>query len=188
LLLFLWRIVSMLFICNFIVANFGVIKITRHLQTFGGSCWSVHVLWWSLSHNFKLRWGVFGICDPSLGLILSLGIVTFPFFTSIVSEVRKRYNDEELEQLKNTFQANDDWIYICANCGKQGDKEYVLKFCARYKVFSYCSQECQVKHRKAGHKVDCKGHHWIESYFPKIRTSQQYNVRAQLHKYNPWKE
>ena len=136
--------------------------------------------------QFQIAMRSFWHMRPFFGL--DPRIVTFPFFTSIVSEVRKRYNDEELEQLKNTFQANDDWIYICANCGKQGDKEYVLKFCARYKVFSYCSQECQVKHRKAGHKVDCKGHHWIESYFPKIRTSQQYNVRAQLHKYNPWKE
>ena len=54
---------------------------------------------------------------------------------------------------------------ICANCGNR-EKEK-LKVCARCKSFSYCSKECQIKHWKAGHRVDCKGH-WIEEFFPNI--------------------
>ena len=59
------------------------------------------------------------------------------------------------------------WNKICAYCGNQ-EKEK-LKFCGRCKSFCYCSKECQVKHWRAGHKVDCKGH-WIEFFFPKLRT------------------
>jgi hypothetical protein len=104
------------------------------------------------------------------------GYSHIPLLTSIDSVVRKGCHDKELskyvqdEKLKNTLHI-DNWKHICANCGKQGDKENSLKQCVRCKVFSYCSKECQVKHWKAGHKVDCKGHHWIESYFPNIRTS-----------------
>ena len=30
-----------------------------------------------------------------------------------------------------------------------------------------------MKHWEAGHKADCKGRHWIESYFPNIRKSDE---------------
>ena len=63
------------------------------------------------------------------------------------------------------------WMEICANCGNR--KMEKLMVCARCKSFSYCSKACQVKHWKAGHKVDCKGH-WIEAYFPKIRNPEKY--------------
>ena len=59
------------------------------------------------------------------------------------------------------------WGFVCASCGSPYTEEF--KVCSRCKVFNYCSKECQVKHWKAGHKTDCKGH-WIESFFPHIRT------------------
>ena len=98
------------------------------------------------------------------------GYSHIPFLTSMKSEIRKGCHDYELELPELV----DFWKYVCVNCGRstQGDKECVLKTCALCKAFSYCSKECQVKHWKAGHKVDCKGRHWIESYFPNIRTSE----------------
>ena len=93
-----------------------------------------------------------------------------PLITSIYSVLQEDWHDHEYtndahgELLKNSV-----WKQICANCGKQRDEKCVLKQCSRCQVFSYCSKECQVKHWKAGHKVDCKGRHWIESYFPNIR-------------------
>ena len=58
------------------------------------------------------------------------------------------------------------WNKICACCGSQPQEK--LKVCARCKSFHYCSKECQTKHWRAGHKVDCKKH-WVESFFPKLR-------------------
>ena len=66
----------------------------------------------------------------------------------------------------HAFQNNKVWSKICAYCGSRQKEK--LMMCARCKSFSYCSRDCQVKHWKAGHKVDCKGH-WVESFFPKIR-------------------
>jgi hypothetical protein len=63
------------------------------------------------------------------------------------------------------------WKFVCANCGRR-DVQEKLKACAQCKTFSYCSKECQVKHWKAGHKLECKGH-WVEQFFPKIRTPEQ---------------
>jgi hypothetical protein len=63
---------------------------------------------------------------------------------------------------------NDAWQNVCANCGKQSREKQELKACSSCKAFHYCSKKCQVKHWKAGHKVDCKGH-WIEEFFPDIR-------------------
>jgi hypothetical protein len=104
------------------------------------------------------------------------GYSHIPLLTSIHSKVKKGCHDEELdicvqdEFSKLSVQLNMWKQHMCANCGKQGGgNECVLKTCARCKAFSYCSKECQVKHWKAGHKVDCKGRHWIESYFPNIR-------------------
>ena len=48
------------------------------------------------------------------------------------------------------------WKDICAQCGNPAKEQ--LKMCARCKSFHYCSKECQVKHWKAEHKVDYKGH------------------------------
>jgi hypothetical protein len=95
------------------------------------------------------------------------GYSHIPFLASIASVVRKGCKHEEV---KNVMHFVNTWRQMCATCGKQGDKECVLKQCARCKAFFYCSKECQVKHWKAGHKVDCKALHWIESYFPNIRT------------------
>ena len=73
------------------------------------------------------------------------------------------------------LQRYDYWKKFCVNCGcRKKDK---LMACARCKTFHYCSRECQVKHWKAGHKVDCKAH-WIESFFPNIRNPNklEYNI------------
>jgi hypothetical protein len=59
------------------------------------------------------------------------------------------------------------WTLMCANCAVM-KKNVPLRACASCGVFAYCSKECQVKHWKAGHKADCKGH-WIEEFFPDIR-------------------
>jgi hypothetical protein len=81
--------------------------------------------------------------------------------------LKKGMKDEQLEHLNFI----DTWKHICANCGKSaggaGDAQKLMA-CARCKAFNYCSKECQVKHWKAGHKVDCKAH-WIEKFFPNIR-------------------
>ena len=69
------------------------------------------------------------------------------------------------------------WSEICGNCGNQEKNK--LKVCARCKAFSYCSKECQVKHWKAGHKVDCK-RHWIEEFIPNIRTPKFHGNAYQL--------
>jgi hypothetical protein len=99
------------------------------------------------------------------------GYSHIPFIASIHSMAsRTRFHYQVWD---DCIIAIDIWKHICANCGKQGDKECDLKQCARCKVFSYCSKECQVKHWKAGHKADCKGRHWIESYFRNIRTASQ---------------
>ena len=108
---------------------------------------------------------------PCLELDPLTGYSHIPFLTSIYSVLRKEWHDHEYtnagahgDMLKIII-----WKQICANCGRQRDKECILKQCARCQVFSYCSKKCQVQHWKAGHKVDCKGRHWIESYFPNIR-------------------
>lgn len=60
----------------------------------------------------------------------------------------------------------DCWKITCAGCGSaKGD----LKTCSRCKAFCYCSKECQKKHWKEGHQKDCK-RHWVEDFFPNIRT------------------
>lgn len=108
---------------------------------------------------------------PSFDLDPFTGYSHIPFLTSIYSMLRQGTHDKKFTNAEQEdFLKISVWKHICANCGKQRDKECVLKACARCKVFSYCSKECQVKHWKAGHKADCKGHHWIESYFPNIRT------------------
>ena len=119
--------------------------------------------------HFHTTMGMYWHKRPSFSFDTNTGYSHIPFLTSI----RKGCVSANT---KNAFQIDDVWKHICANCGKQGmtltgDKECVLKQCARCKSFSYCSKECQVKHWKAGHKVDCKGRHWIESYFPNLRTA-----------------
>ena len=76
------------------------------------------------------------------------------------------------EHFKDSLHAQPDdiWKCICVNCGKERNKEHGLKICARCRAFSYCSKECQVKHWKAGHNLECKKSHWIEAYFPNLRT------------------
>jgi hypothetical protein len=87
------------------------------------------------------------------------GYSHLPLLASIDSVISK--NSHGKKELFCSFLV-EIWKHMCANCGKQGGgKECVLKTCARCKAFSYCSKECQVMHWKAGHKVDCKGRHWI---------------------------
>jgi hypothetical protein len=84
---------------------------------------------------------------------------------------RKREKDKDAT-LKGKLTPCDYWRYVCANCGSRDVRKF--KVCARCKCFSYCSKECQVKHWKAGHKVDCKGH-WIEKFFPELNDSRKGN-------------
>jgi hypothetical protein len=134
------------------------------------------------SSQFQIAMRMFWHKRPCFEFDPLTGYSHIPFLTSIFSALRKVCHDEEgkntlpvdILEMKNTLPI-DIWKHICANCGKERDKECALKQCARCKAFSYCSKECQVKHWKAGHKADCKGHHWIESYFPNIRTSQLLN-------------
>ena len=82
---------------------------------------------------------------------------------------RKREKDKDVTA-KGKLTTCDYWKYVCANCGSRDAENF--KVCARCKCFSYCSKECQVKHWKAGHKIDCKGH-WIEIFFPELTNSQK---------------
>ena len=59
------------------------------------------------------------------------------------------------------------WNEICVNCGNRAKEK--LKKCSNCKSYSYCSKSCQVKHRKDGHRSDCKGSHWLDEIFPNIR-------------------
>ena len=93
--------------------------------------------------------------------------------------IRREIRDHEKRHSSNNAMTGDHhlfftmnrtaWTEICAYCGNREKKK--LKKCARCKSFCYCSRECQIKHWKAGHKVDCKGH-WIEEFFPDIRNPE----------------
>jgi TPR repeat protein len=114
--------------------------------------------------RFQIAMKMFWHMRPCIELEPLTGYSHIPFLTSI------RKVCQVFPSNKSTLQV-DIWKHICANCGKQGDEECTLKQCAKCKAFSFCSKDCQVKHWKAGHKTECKGHHhWIESYFPNIRT------------------
>jgi MYND finger len=44
----------------------------------------------------------------------------------------------------------------CGCCGARGDiKSATIKLCAKCKAVAYCGKECQVRHWKMGHKIDC---------------------------------
>ena len=95
------------------------------------------------------------------------------WFRRQVRKMKSMTDDDVLYHTKGN--AHSVWMEICANCGNRNKEK--LKLCARCKSFAYCSKECQVKHWKAGHKVDCKGH-WIEEFFPNIRNKKYVLVRG----------
>ena len=78
-------------------------------------------------------------------------------------------HDVKVDKLLGDFVTNpcSRWMKICVVCRKDVKKQN-LKICGNCQSFAYCSKECQVKHWKYGHKVDCKGH-WIEEFFPNLR-------------------
>jgi TPR repeat protein len=45
---------------------------------------------------------------------------------------------------------------MCGCCSKKATSTVVMKRCARCQAIGYCSQDCQVRHWKLGHKTDCK--------------------------------
>merc|ERR1711982_116971 len=63
----------------------------------------------------------------------------------------------------------------CANCKKDA-KCFAgpLKQCVRCKAVWYCGRECQVKHWKEGHKIDCikKGLETIASSLNHLNTER----------------
>ena len=50
---------------------------------------------------------------------------------------------------------DDDFISLCANCGKGEENEGDLKACTACKMVKYCNRNCQIAHRPQ-HKKACK--------------------------------
>jgi Zn finger protein HypA/HybF involved in hydrogenase expression len=44
---------------------------------------------------------------------------------------------------------------MCGCCSNLAREGVTVKLCAQCKAVGYCSRDCQVKHWKMGHKVDC---------------------------------
>ena len=141
---------------------------------------AIRALYWSLKaseerENESLRKANLYMSAQHMDLVVRLwhprnffDLETLPGYSHVpfcTFALKKGMSEEKLKPLKFI----GTWKLICANCGKVGKDDNVnLRACAECKAFSYCSKECQVKHWKAGHKVDCKAH-WIEQYFPNIR-------------------
>jgi TPR repeat protein len=112
-------------------------------------------------------------CDrPWLSVEPLPGFSHVPFSVWALKKANKLHCDiaGEIEYNGDGF---DVWKLTCANCGCRENAK--LKVCARCKAFCYCSKDCQLKHWKAGHRLDCKSH-WIESFFPNIRKPTEEDV------------
>ena len=121
------------------------------------------------------------------GLNPLTGYSHLPFVNCMINTIAENPNAGLKENIHFLTRDNAYWKEICAQCGKDENNNVIgqpiqqsrrnctikLKSCARCKAFLYCSKECQIKHWKAGHKVDCKGH-WMERFFPDIRSPKKY--------------
>ena len=66
-------------------------------------------------------------------------------------------SSDELQSMNRNALMHMGHLCSLPECQKKGETvESGLQRCARCKVTSYCSKDCQVKHWKAGHSVDCK--------------------------------
>ena len=64
---------------------------------------------------------------------------------------------DELQSMNRNALIHMGHLCSLPECQKKGETvENGLQRCARCKVTSYCSKDCQVKHWKSGHSVDCK--------------------------------
>ena len=100
------------------------------------------------------------------------GFSHVPFSVWALKKANKLHCDTAGE-IEYTGDGFDVWKLMCANCGCRENAK--LKVCARCKAFCYCSKDCQLKHWKDGHRLDCKNH-WIESFFPNIRKPTEEDV------------
>jgi MYND finger len=78
---------------------------------------------------------------------------------SIMSEVffwiqKAGDNGYEVAQgMRQTPEA--DMGMVCGCCGNPAGEGVTIGCCARCKAIGYCGRECQRKHWKMGHKIDC---------------------------------
>ena len=118
------------------------------------------VMAYRLDVTMKLFWHPrpYGIHDPLPGHS------HIPFSTWVLA----RGGEHTMALKSRTDPLFDEYGFkiVCVTCGKIQQSQQ-LQVCSRCKAFRYCSKKCQVKHWKAGHKVDCRGH-WIEEFFPMI--------------------
>jgi len=61
----------------------------------------------------------------------------------------------DMHKSDNMSSIPPDSTVTCANCGKGGEGDDGLKFCAACKLVKYCSRECQSAHRPQ-HMKECK--------------------------------
>ena len=67
-----------------------------------------------------------------------------------------RWVTKELRKyLKKVPESVVESVEQCAIC-REIKPFFIFKFCSNCKKERYCSKECQIKHWKAGHKLECK--------------------------------
>lgn len=104
---------------------------------------------------------------------------TFPGYSveplKVLIQRRLMKDHPSVMKAEPSYMCPSIWTRVCAHCGLSQGNAIKLKKCAHCKAFSYCSRECQLKHWKAGHKVDCKGH-WLEDFFPNLRNPKPQEI------------
>ena len=93
------------------------------------------------SKIMKLRKATYGSTDSWVGLIVR--VEETALIWEAFDELNVRENMKNLRGMKR----------ICAFCAEQVDKTWRCASCS----CRYCSESCQSKHWKAGHKLECPG-------------------------------
>merc|ERR1712194_342860 len=65
-----------------------------------------------------------------------------------------KLGDEEAAQLIHAIRSNSSKLCADPGCDKNDTGRQLFR-CSKCHVMHYCSKECQIRHWKRGHKIEC---------------------------------